>query len=681
MDNRMIDVAIGLALVFAMTSLMVTALQDILSQWNGKRGEVLMRALVSFAGDDEKFVEALLAHPLIKSLSDTAPVPVTGLRASPLLKWLPFVARSTKAPRKPSYIEADSLVSALIGRLVQTHMGNVRPQTPIELASVVLKMAENPPAPSGANAPMPILPNLEFAQGLATLANGVEHDWPAFEARIAAWYDAVNERARGWFKRGVRVSVFFVGLATAAILNINPIEIGSRLWEDEAMRAAVVSAAQQTLESQGADKTKLPPAPAPAPAPAPVPVPPPPPSAKPPAPAAADGAARIEQAMEALGNAVFAEGEKGKLPSALQARLSDVADRFIALDPQVKTALKTEVPAQRAALLGRAAEANDRLLDGLDASPVLESLNAPHRILRDALAAGASVTVVVTEPELEPPSLRKPAVGTNTRYASCEAFKDDADMKNVCRRMADLTELQRAGLPIGWTVSALPHYGERCVQDDGKPCTLGELVGHGDSWLNLLIALLGWVITAFACTLGAPFWFDALSKLVKLRSSGAPPATAKGADSSGAPPGSQLARSAASPVAGVGATGAPLGGPAGQGDEFALKPRIAMSDALNDAERALDTDGVKRVQRGIEMAEADVSGWFDGATRQAIAAWQRRMALEPVTGELSISQIASLLSAPQPDAPDGDQHLDGCDVAITDPTDDANLPGARGGVA
>jgi len=121
-----------------------------------------------------------------------------------------------------------------------------------------------------------------------------------------------------------------------------------------------------------------------------------------------------------------------------------------------------------------------------------------------------------------------------------------------------------------------------------------------------------WAVTACACTLGAPFWFDALSKLVKLRSSGAP---------------------------------------ADQGDEFALKPRIAMSDALNDAERALDTDGVKRMQRGIEMAEADVSGWFDGATRQAIAAWQRRMALEPVTGELSISQIASLLSTPQSDDP------------------------------
>lgn len=673
MDNRLIDVAIGLALVFAMTSLMVTTLQEILSQWNGKRGEVLMRALVSFAGDDEKFVEALLAHPLIKSLSDTAPVPVTGLRASPLLKWLPFVARSTKAPRKPSYIEADSLVSALIGQLVQTHMGNVRPQTPIELTSVVLKMAENPPAPSGANAPMPISPNLAFAQGLATLANGVEHDWPAFEARIAAWYDAVNERATGWFKRGVRVSVFFVGLATAAILNINPIEIGSRLWEDEAMRAAVVSAARQTLESQGADKTKLPPAPATTPVP--------PPSANPLA--AANAPVRIEQAMETLGNAVFVEGEKRNLSAALQTSLSDVAVRVIALDSQLKTALKMAEPAQQAALLGRVAEANDRLLNGLGSSPVLDSLRGPHRNLRDALAAGVpvAVTVAVSDPELITSPSPKPVAGTSTRYAFCAAFKEDSDMEKVCQRMADLTELQRAGLPIGWTDAALPRYGERCVQGNGKPCAFGELVGHGGSWLNLMIALLGWVITAFACTLGAPFWFDALSKLVKLRSSGSPPATAKGADSSSAPPGSQLARSAASQVAGVGATGAPLGGPAGQGDEFALKPRIAMSDALNDAERALDTDGVKRVQRGIEMAEADVSGWFDGATRQAIAAWQRRMALEPVTGELSISQIASLLSAPQPDAPDGQQHLDGCDVAITDPTDDASLPGARGGVA
>ena len=678
MDNRMIDVAIGLALVFAMTSLMVTTLQEILSQWNGKRGEVLLRALVSFAGDDEKFVQALMAHPLIKSLSQTAPVPVTGLLASPLLKWLPFVTSDAKAPRPPSYIEADSLVSALIGQLVLTHMAGVRPQTPIELVSVVLKMAESPPdssKPSSANAPMRVLPNLEFAQGLSTLVNGVEHDWPAFEARVAAWYDAVNERATGWFKRGVRVSVFFVSLATAAILNINPIEIGSRLWEDEAMRAAVVSAARQTLESQGSEKTKVPPAPAPTPVS--------PPSAKPAAPAAANSAARIEQAMEALINAVFAEGEKGNLSTALQARLSDVAVRVIALDPQLKAALKTAEPAQRAAFLGRVAEANDRLLDGLDASPVLESLKAPHRILRDALAAGApvAVAVAVTDPELIPPPPPKPAAGTSARYASCTAFKEDADMEKVCQRMADLTELQRAGLPIGWTASALSRYGERCVKDNGKPCTLGELVGHGDSWLNLLIALLGWVITAFACTLGAPFWFDALSKLVKLRSSGAPPATAKGADSSGAPPGSQLARSAASPVAGVNAAGVPLSGPTGLGDEFALKPRIAMSDALNDAERALDTDGVKRVQHGIEMAEADVSGWFDGATRQAIAAWQRRIPVEPVTGELSMSQIASLLTAPQPDAPDGHQHLDGCDVEITEPTDDANLPEARGGVA
>lgn len=40
---------------------------------------------------------------------------------------------------------------------------------------------------------------------------------------------------------------------------------------------------------------------------------------------------------------------------------------------------------------------------------------------------------------------------------------------------------------------------------------------------NFLFSLLGWIITALAISLGAPFWFDLLSKIVSLRSSGSPP--------------------------------------------------------------------------------------------------------------------------------------------------------------
>ena len=41
--------------------------------------------------------------------------------------------------------------------------------------------------------------------------------------------------------------------------------------------------------------------------------------------------------------------------------------------------------------------------------------------------------------------------------------------------------------------------------------------------LSLLKSLLGWLITALALSLGAPFWFDLLNKLMKLRGSVATP--------------------------------------------------------------------------------------------------------------------------------------------------------------
>ena len=40
---------------------------------------------------------------------------------------------------------------------------------------------------------------------------------------------------------------------------------------------------------------------------------------------------------------------------------------------------------------------------------------------------------------------------------------------------------------------------------------------------SLLAKLIGLTLTAVAISFGAPFWFDTLSKLARLRNSGAPP--------------------------------------------------------------------------------------------------------------------------------------------------------------
>jgi hypothetical protein len=64
-----------------------------------------------------------------------------------------------------------------------------------------------------------------------------------------------------------------------------------------------------------------------------------------------------------------------------------------------------------------------------------------------------------------------------------------------CRVDETLGKIEQLGLPIGWKTSELPS-------------TFG-------GWLT---RALGWIITAFAISLGAPFWFDLLNKIVMIRS-------------------------------------------------------------------------------------------------------------------------------------------------------------------
>ena len=78
------------------------------------------------------------------------------------------------------------------------------------------------------------------------------------------------------------------------------------------------------------------------------------------------------------------------------------------------------------------------------------------------------------------------------------------------RRRADaaakcVDEVQEFGVPLGWSHDTSPH--NVCWDGVGK--------------------MLGLLVTAFALSLGAPFWFDLLGKVSNLRGAG-PAAPAAG---------------------------------------------------------------------------------------------------------------------------------------------------------
>lgn len=71
--------------------------------------------------------------------------------------------------------------------------------------------------------------------------------------------------------------------------------------------------------------------------------------------------------------------------------------------------------------------------------------------------------------------------------------------------ISTLKDLEKAGLPIGWE-------GYSLIED---PC----------SWHGVYVffpSLIGWLVTAFAISFGAPFWFNVLGKLISARAPAKP---------------------------------------------------------------------------------------------------------------------------------------------------------------
>jgi hypothetical protein len=85
-----------------------------------------------------------------------------------------------------------------------------------------------------------------------------------------------------------------------------------------------------------------------------------------------------------------------------------------------------------------------------------------------------------------------------------ECAKTDPNEPRTAAAAKCISEVNQYGLPLGWTHATSPH----------------DFTGGFGK-------LVGLLVTAFALTLGAPFWFDLLGKVARVRGSGPPPPETK----------------------------------------------------------------------------------------------------------------------------------------------------------
>lgn len=236
-NSDLLDVGIGLILVFLSVSLICSAVREGIEGFMKTRAMDLERGIRELLNDPKGsgLATQFFQHPLIYSLfaGDYDPKSLQNSNR----KTLPWSARKSL----PSYIPSSSFAAAIID-IVGRGAAAANAASAAELSiDGIRKMAANI---QNANVQRVVNSALDRSQG----------DFEAFRQNLEGWFDGTMDRVSGWYKRRTQLYLFVIGFLSAASLNVDAIEVYKQLSTDATLRKAVVAQAeavnQAGLEAQ-----------------------------------------------------------------------------------------------------------------------------------------------------------------------------------------------------------------------------------------------------------------------------------------------------------------------------------------------------------------------------------------------------------------------------------------------
>jgi hypothetical protein len=135
--------------------------------------------------------------------------------------------------------------------------------------------------------------------------------------------------------------------------------------------------------------------------------------------------------------------------------------------------------------------------------------------LRNSLVSAAQVYAQKENPG----SSGKPSSDQGGNTGSQESTRQSSDSAQE-RFNDNLKQIRGLGLPLGWNVElADPKYKEAIDPHLKWPGLQFQKASVLGEWYQQIrFHWLGWILTAIAISLGAPFWFDTLNKFIVVRS-------------------------------------------------------------------------------------------------------------------------------------------------------------------
>jgi len=217
-DSVVLDVFIGLALLYLLYSLLLSIIGEMIAGWLGLRARLLRQAIETMLNDEYKLTSYSLkmiyrykftnySLKMIRRIgnfflyeSKQFPFSFAGkFYNHPSIKYLsPGQKQGWFSFRhgKPSYITRENFADTIIQLL--RNKGNGIDD--IEKISFSLKFNTHHIQP----------------QTLANLRNLLadsKNDLATFKEKLIKWFDETNDRANGWFKRKLQFILFWLGLS------------------------------------------------------------------------------------------------------------------------------------------------------------------------------------------------------------------------------------------------------------------------------------------------------------------------------------------------------------------------------------------------------------------------------------------------------------------------------------
>jgi len=225
--SQVLDVAIGMAFIFLIVSLLCATINEIVATILNRRAVFLERGLRRMLEDDDLADDArdvlddVLKHPLIK---DQVPQGE---------KW-------RKPKRVPSYLSPRLFALTLLDTLAPAAAGGGTKR------DLVAEARES----------FATLPDGALKQKLGTLLDDADDDIQRFRHNLETWFDDTMNRVAGWYKRRSQIWVTAFAVIVVCAANVDAIHIANRLWKDESLRTPLVAQATQVAESGSLNEAK-----------------------------------------------------------------------------------------------------------------------------------------------------------------------------------------------------------------------------------------------------------------------------------------------------------------------------------------------------------------------------------------------------------------------------------------